>query len=146
MLTLTTPITRTAVNGSLQMTSSPPTDCPVHRAYDGGWLVYFDAPASPTGSLIPDPAKDHLLSARLTKSKTVRLRFLDGLVGEVGFDALGLDTRKLRVHTVRASSWGGSAQVRDTSGHVVHIDSSVLRALIDPDYAVMLRRAIADLK
>jgi hypothetical protein len=118
--------------------------------YFGRWPIFettiHKSGLSSNDPTIPNPAKDYLLSVHMTGGSHIALRFLDGKVGELDLADLGLDTSKLRIGTIKASSWGGAAEVEDRNWHTIHIDSSVLRAHIDPQYAALLKEAIADLQ
>lgn len=94
---------------------------------------------------IPSPSKEQLVGASLTAEGLVALRFSDGYEGVADLTKTGLRIDRLDLASLRPSSWGGSAEVDDQRGHTVHIDSSVLRAIIDPAYAAVLRSAIAAL-
>jgi hypothetical protein len=74
----------------------------------------------------------------------MRLQFSDGLTATVDLSRVGVNTSGLRLGSARASSWGSALEVEDARGNTVHIDSAVLRAYCDPQYAAALRQAIAD--
>jgi len=122
---------------------------PIPEMYSGRWptftLTISKSGLSSNDPTIPNPAKDHLLSVYQAGNSRVYVRFLDGFVGEIDLSELGLDTSRLRIGTIRASSWGGAAEVEDLAWHTVNIDSSVLRAQVDPQYAALLNEAIAEL-
>jgi hypothetical protein len=85
---------------------------------------------------------EFLASARHERGDTIRLRFGDGREGVVNLADLGLDTCGLHVATVRAASAGTCAELDGQHGETFHIDSSVLRALVDSDYANVLTNPI----
>jgi hypothetical protein len=95
---------------------------------------------------IPHPAKDHLLAVYYRGDDCIRLRFADGVVKEMSLADIGLDVSRLRLSTVRMASWGGAAEIEDQNHHTIHIDSSVLRAHVDPQYAAILKEAITELQ
>lgn len=117
--------------------------------FSGHWPVLriaFDKSGiSSNDPTVPNAARDHLLAVHQLGDACVALRFLDGFVGHLDLADLGLDLSQLRIGTIRASEWGGAAEVQDRSWHTVHIDSSVLRAHVDPQYAAVLKEAIANL-
>ena len=88
-------------------------------------------------------APDHVISANYTGDNLVSLRFSDGFTAVVDLARLGLDLQSLRLYTICASSWGSSIEVEDVEGETVHIDSAVLRAYSDPNFAAHLERSIA---
>jgi len=100
------------------------------------------------GQLVSPPqnvAPDRLIAARSMPDGSILVRFADQRTGRVDLTQLGISTDSLKPETVRASSWGSAVEVTDNSGHTIHIDSAVLRAHIDPDYATWLQRAISEL-
>ena len=86
---------------------------------------------------------DRLMHATFVFPSSIDLMFEDGRSGIVHLADLGLDVRRMRPSSVRASSWGSAAEIEDVTGHTIHIDSAVLRARIDPAFAQVLRQAIA---
>ena len=119
------------------------------QLYGGRWpIIELTIRASGLSSndpTIPNPAKDHLLAVHQIGGTEVILRFLDGFCGHIDLRDLGLNIASLRIGTIRASSWGGAAEIEDSNWHTIHIDSSVLRAKTDSQYAAILKQAIADL-
>jgi hypothetical protein len=88
---------------------------------------------------------DQLKSASHEKNGEIALTFADGHSGRVNLSDLGIDWRRLRMNTIRASLWGSAAEVKDANGKTFDIDSSVLRAWIDPDYAADLEDKLKSL-
>lgn len=95
--------------------------------------------ASPVATNLPP---EHLASVRHLGGAVLSLRFSDGYTGRVDLSRLGMDVTMLRLDTARVS-WGSAVEVDDTRGETVHIDSAVLRAYCDPQYAAQLEAAIA---
>jgi hypothetical protein len=87
---------------------------------------------------------DQLISARHAEGSCILVRFADGLSGTINVCDLGLDPAELRMAAVRLSVSGTAAEFEDVSGSIVAIDSSILRAQIDPEYARQLEKAAAE--
>jgi hypothetical protein len=85
--------------------------------------------------MISNRRPDFLAMARHEHGDVIWLHFADGLEGTVNFSDIGLDTSRLNVATVRAASDGTSAELDGQGNETFQIDSSVLRALVDSDYA-----------
>lgn len=83
---------------------------------------------------------DLLTSARYQPPSNIHLVFADGLTGAWSFDTLDLETDDLRLESMRASKSGTSIEVENTSGAKIELDSSWLRALVDPAYAAALEK------
>jgi hypothetical protein len=92
-----------------------------------------------------DRSPERLIAASWKGNGKIFVQFADNCRGFVDLAQLGIEVAGLRTGTIRASSWGNAAEVTDNTGHVVHIDSSVLRAHIDSDYAAKLERDISSL-
>jgi hypothetical protein len=123
---------------------------PEPEMYYGRWpmlsISFAKTGLASNDPTVPHPAKDHLLAVHQVGDGQVALRFLDGFVGSLKVADLGLDTSRLRLGTIRAAQSGESAEVEDQSWHTISIDSSVLRAYVDPQYAAILKEAIAELR
>ena len=91
-----------------------------------------------------DLPPDHLAFARHAGAMRILLRFSDGCKATVDLADLKIDTRRLKLDTAKASSWGSALEIKDRQGKVVHIDSAVLRSSCDPYFAAELRRSIAE--
>jgi hypothetical protein len=89
-------------------------------------------------------SQDYLVEAHRVSGALIALRFEDGHTGTINLTDLGIDPSSLRLDTVRASSWGSALEVEDLSGETVHIDSAVLRAYSDPQYARQLEQDIRE--
>jgi hypothetical protein len=89
--------------------------------------------------------EDCLVEAHRTPGGMVSVRFSDERSGIVNLRKLGVDQSRLRMETVRASPWGSAIEITDNAGHVIHIDSAIARAYIDPEFAAKLQRRISEL-
>jgi len=89
--------------------------------------------------------RDHLEEARFVSRRRISLRFGDGKTGTVNLSQHGIDITQLDLETCRASEWGSSAEIETIDGETYDIDSSVLRAWIDPAYAAELEKSINEL-
>jgi len=93
---------------------------------------------------VADRDRERLIGASPLPDGRIRVRFADQFEGIVNLADLELDLALLKMETVRASSWGSAAEVDDLNMRPVHIDSSVLRAHIDPNFAADLQKAIVN--
>jgi hypothetical protein len=96
---------------------------------------------TPVGEKLP---LEHLKVACHIGGRKVSLVFSDGFFSTVDLARVGIDTANLKLETARAS-WGSAVEIEDRKGKAIHIDSAVLRAQCDPQYAAELAKAIADL-
>jgi hypothetical protein len=103
----------------------------------------LSAATSGTSRFDPDVSPDQLTAASHASVTAVFLQFTDGHKATIDLVDLGIDVSNLRLPTVRASSWGSAVEVEDATGKTVHIDSALLRAYSDPQYAKQLGEAIA---
>lgn len=87
---------------------------------------------------------EHLALATHIGGGKVALRFSDGRINTIDLSLLGIDTAKLRMSTAKAS-WGNAVEIQSMKGNAIYIDSSVLRAFCDPNYAAELRQAVLGL-
>jgi len=94
---------------------------------------------------VPEEDKEYLIGAVPQEPFGLKLTFRDGLVGVVNLNEFGFEAGKLLLSTARASVRGSAAEIQDPSGHVIHIDSTVLRAKLDPRFAAGLLTAIQNL-
>ena len=99
-------------------------------------------PAAPVAT--PSPSKERIVHAH-NSAQGVVLRFSDGFEATVDISLTGLNVRLLNLSTIRESTWGGAVELEDRDGHTVHIDSSVLRAIVDPEFATVLTAAVGSL-
>lgn len=98
----------------------------------------------------PMPAKKNahpecVIEARYVRTSQLFLRFADGFEGTWPFSQLCLDMSDMKLTSIKASASGDSIDVKSKSGDDVELDSSSLRALIDPEYAARLEKTIASL-
>jgi hypothetical protein len=96
-----------------------------------------------------DFSPDHLALATYVGGTKIALRFSDGFITTIDLKSpdipLDIPIAKLKLETARAS-WGSAVEIRKAGGGAVHIDSAVLRASRDPEYAEELKREIASLE
>jgi hypothetical protein len=96
---------------------------------------------SATKTSKPAVRKDQLVSAEYEPRSKVRLAFADGLSGVWSFAQLELDMTNMKLATIKAGASGTSIEVKSKWGENVEIDSSSLRAMIDPAYDAELEAA-----
>lgn len=90
------------------------------------------------------PGPDQIQAIRYSGGTLMRVRFFDGLEATVDLDKFGLDLSRLHLTTARVDAYGSAVEIRDMSGNVFDIDSSVFRSHADPKYAAELEAVIAD--
>jgi hypothetical protein len=115
------------------------------RVFSGASVIATSNSEGPS-MLTEELPPEHLSGAQHAENGRVSLRFADGYRGTVDLAELGMDPAALRLESVRASSWGSAVEVEDRQGKTIHIDSAVLRARCDRQYAMKLREAIAALE
>lgn len=91
-----------------------------------------------------EPRRDQLIGAHFVSPDRIFLHFADDFSGHIKVTDLGINHRLLKLPSAVASSWGSALEITDRKGHVVHIDSAVLRADLDPHFAEELEREIAE--
>jgi hypothetical protein len=89
----------------------------------------------------PTGPKGHLISARYEPRSKIRLTFSDGLSGLWSFGQLELDMTNMKLSTIRVGASGTCIEVTSKWGECVDIDSSSLRAMIDPAFDAKLEAA-----
>lgn len=94
--------------------------------------------------VIGNHSKDHLTHAKYAGNGKVALQFADGLFAGVDLAELDIDTSMIKPESMRAS-WGSAVEIDTTDGDTFHIDSAVLRAYCDPEYAEELEKSIQEL-
>jgi hypothetical protein len=87
---------------------------------------------------------DHLESANYAGGTKANVRFSDGLGGIMDLTDIGLDTKPLNLGSIK-QSWGSAIEIETKSGEQFYIDSSIIRAYLDPDFAKQLAQTIARL-
>ena len=102
-------------------------------------------PVSLVQTAVTSSESDYLTFVGL-RDGALSVRFADGYTGTVDPGQVELDVSHLKLTSLRASSWGSAAEVEDVSGETIHIDSSVLRACVDPVYATHLQQMIDQLE
>src|SRR4051812_43024601 len=112
--------------------------------------IHAVAPATPEiqkGKILNvkmfQPSPDRLALARHAGGGKVYLRFSDGHTGTVDLGQLGIDVAALKMDSAR-ESWGSAVEIDKLDGDTYHVDSAVLRARCDPQYAEQLKREIAE--
>jgi len=85
---------------------------------------------------------ERVLEARYVRTSQLFLRFADGLEGTWSFRQLGLDMSNMKLTSIKASASGKSIEVSSKWGDRVQLDTSSLRALIDPDYAAAIEKRL----
>ncbi len=86
---------------------------------------------------------DQLSVACFIGGSKISLRFADNFICTLDLAQLGIDASKLKLETAHAS-WGSAIEVEDVGGKAIHIDSAVLRAYCDPQFAAELKESIAE--
>jgi hypothetical protein len=89
---------------------------------------------------------EQLLSAKFVRPSHIELSFADGLFGTWSFSGLDLDMSNMQVATIRASASGNAVEVKSKRHGDVQLDSSSLRAAIDPAYAATLEASFLALR
>ena len=78
---------------------------------------------------------ERVIEARYVRTSQLFLRFADGLEGTWSFRQLRLDMSNMKLTSIKASASGHVIDVKSKWGDDVQLDTSSLRALVDPDYA-----------
>jgi hypothetical protein len=100
--------------------------------------------ADPVGEPVPNGVPVEALTlVRQAGGEAVFVQFADGCSGTVELSELGLDAADLAPGAVRAAPSGRAAEFEDRDGHVTRIDSSVVRAQIDADYARRVEQSLS---
>ncbi len=99
----------------------------------------------------PQPARknarpERVIEARYVRTSQLFLRFADGLEGTWSFRKLCLDRSNMKVTSIKASPSGNAIHLKSKWGDDVELDTSSLRALIDPEYAARLEVEIASMQ
>jgi hypothetical protein len=89
---------------------------------------------------------DVLVSARHQPPSKVLLAFADGRSWTRSFEELELDMTGMKLKTIKASASGDCMEVTSKGNKLVQIDSSALRATVDPVYKDELDRALVALR
>ena len=79
---------------------------------------------------------DYLISASFSPPSTIRLHFADAMKCRLPIRRLEMPVDRIRWSTVCASPTGEFMTVAGIKGETIPIDSSTLRCLVDPEYAV----------
>jgi hypothetical protein len=90
--------------------------------------------------------QDRILEARYVRTSKMFLQFADGLEGTWTFRQLCLDMSNMKVTSIKASPSGNCIHMKSKWGDDVELDTSSLRALIDPEYAALLEAEIASMR
>jgi hypothetical protein len=85
---------------------------------------------------------ERVIEARYVRTSQVFLRFADGLEGTWSFSRLCLDMSNMKLTSIKASASGNSIDVKSNWGDQVQLDTSSLRALIDPDNAAAIEKEL----
>ena len=85
---------------------------------------------------------ERVIEARYVRTSQMFLRFADGLEGTWSFTQLCLDMSNMKLTSIKASASGKSINVISKWGDKVQLDSSSLRALVDPDYAAAIEKRL----
>jgi hypothetical protein len=101
----------------------------------------------PGATMIADggPELDQIATATFSPPGSIRLQFADGYTGTARLADIPLRPADIKPRSIRVAMWGNAVTVKNRRGETIHIDSSVLRAIVDSRYATALRRAIDDL-
>jgi hypothetical protein len=89
---------------------------------------------------------ERVLEARYVRTSQLFLRFADGLEGTWPFRQLGLDMSNMKLTSIKASTSGNCIRVKSKGGDDVELDTSSLRALIDPESAASIEAKIASIQ
>ncbi len=85
---------------------------------------------------------DHVAEAHFVRPGRMRLRFADGLEGTWTFSQLGLNMSNMVATTIKASPSGNYVEVKSKWGEDVQLDSSSLRVMVDPKYAIEIENKL----
>ena len=118
------------------MTDHTHASCAIGTASVGGdgalsTPVRFASTATPAEL----PAPERLASAKFSSPSTMELEFADGIRGLLAIERLDMPMDRIRWSTAAASASGYLMTVEGAKGETIPIDSSVLRYLIDEEYA-----------
>jgi hypothetical protein len=98
--------------------------------------------AKPLKRILPP---EHLASVEHVYDSKVYLTFSDGYSATIDLAELGIDLTALRWRSLEPS-WGSAVEIKTASGKAIHIDSAVLRAYCDTQYAADLEQAVASVE
>jgi hypothetical protein len=85
---------------------------------------------------------DRLAEVRYVPPSSLEVMFADGGRGTIEVHNLGLDPADFDLETVRINDTGTAVEVLTDDGGFISVDSSVVRAEADPEYAARLQRLV----
>lgn len=90
----------------------------------------------------PIVAPDHVSEARYVPDNRLFVRFADGHYGTWSFETLDLDMSHLKRETIKAATDGTAIEVKSKRGETVLLDTSAIRAQVDPIYAAEMNEIL----
>jgi hypothetical protein len=87
-----------------------------------------------------------LIRATFLPPSSIEVAFADGHSWTRSFEELELDMTSMKLKTIKASVSGDCMEVTSAGNKLVQIDSSALRATVDPAYKDKLDKALVALR
>jgi hypothetical protein len=94
----------------------------------------------------PTGRKDHVVKAARKGPKSIYIEFADGLNGEWSLSQLELSPANLKLDSIKAAPDKTHVIAETKHGETVHLDSSWLRAAIDPVFNADLEASLLALR